>query len=222
MSANTPYVKLSLAGDAGVGKTCLLLRYTSNTFTFEVISTIGVDYRFQTIKVDGREFRLQIWDTAGHERYRSIATSYFRNARGILLVLSVDDSRSFDNLRRWIKQIEEAASSTGNTPGTPTGARIYICMNKIDLERKDWQVDQFEVETFVQEHGLKLFCTSAREGINVDKMFYEIGEELVRLHFNADSTPVTNPAGAGTGNSFKLGSESPKKEKEKKDSKSCC
>ena len=82
-------IKLVLAGDAGVGKSCILLRFADDTFTETAISSIGVDFRHSTIEVDKKTCKLQIWDTAGQERYRTITSAYYRSAHGIIMVYDV-------------------------------------------------------------------------------------------------------------------------------------
>uniref|UniRef100_A0A3B4XGM9 RAB1A, member RAS oncogene family a n=1 Tax=Seriola lalandi dorsalis TaxID=1841481 RepID=A0A3B4XGM9_SERLL len=90
--------KLLLIGDSGVGKSCLLLRFADDTYTESYISTIGVDFKIRTIELDGKTIKLQIWDTAGQERFRTITSSYYRGAHGIIVVYDVTDQVSTHNL----------------------------------------------------------------------------------------------------------------------------
>lgn len=97
-------IKLLLVGDSGVGKSCLLLRYSDDSYTSSFITTIGIDFKIKSITIpDGKatesKVKLQIWDTAGQERFRTITTAYYRGAMGILLVYDVSDETSFANVR---------------------------------------------------------------------------------------------------------------------------
>jgi len=91
---------------AGVGKTCLLLRYANEAFSPTFITTIGIDFKIKNIQLDNKRIKLQIWDTAGQERFRTITTSYFRGAQGILLVYDVTDRQTFLSIRNWVQQIQ--------------------------------------------------------------------------------------------------------------------
>lgn len=90
--------KLLLIGDSGVGKSCLLLRFADDTYTESYISTIGVDFKIRTVDLDGKTIKLQIWDTAGQERFRTITSSYYRGAHGIIIVYDCTDQVRTSNL----------------------------------------------------------------------------------------------------------------------------
>uniref|UniRef100_A0A2K5VA02 small monomeric GTPase n=1 Tax=Macaca fascicularis TaxID=9541 RepID=A0A2K5VA02_MACFA len=109
--------KLLLIGDSGVGKTCVLFRFSEDAFNSTFISTIGIDFKIRTIELDGKRIKLQIWDTAGQERFRTITTAYYRGAMGIMLVYDITNEKSFDNIRNWIRNIEEVRpASTSHCP----------------------------------------------------------------------------------------------------------
>lgn len=93
-----------------MGKSCLLLRFSDDTYTDSFISTIGVDFKIRTVELDGKTVKLQIWDTAGQERFRTITSSYYRGAHGIIVVYDVTDKESFENVKSWMAEIERYAS----------------------------------------------------------------------------------------------------------------
>ena len=94
-----------LIGDSGVGKSCLLLRFADDTYTGTYISTIGVDFKIRTVELEGKTIKLQIWDTAGQERFRTITSSYYRGAHGIIVVYDVTDMESFEAVKGWIPEV---------------------------------------------------------------------------------------------------------------------
>ncbi|KAG6412028.1 hypothetical protein SASPL_124686 [Salvia splendens] len=103
-------IKLLLIGDSGVGKSCLLLRFSDGSFTTSFITTIGIDFKIRTVELDGKRIKLQIWDTAGQERFRTITTAYYRGAMGILLVYDVTDESSFNRVKRSLMNTESNSS----------------------------------------------------------------------------------------------------------------
>jgi Ras-related protein Rab-1A len=118
---------LVLIGDTGVGKSCILLRFADDTYTENHISTIGVDFRFRTVKVDKKTVKLQIWDTAGQERYRTITSAYYRGADGIVIVYDITDENSFNHIKDWLVEVNRYAAETTS--------KIMIG-NKVDLANR--------------------------------------------------------------------------------------
>merc|ERR1712099_175272 len=123
--------KLLLIGDSGVGKSCLLLRFADDKWTDSYISTIGVDFKIRTIELDGKTIKLQIWDTAGQERFRTISSTYYRGAHGIIVVYDITNLDSFNNVRRWLTEIDKYARENVNK---------LLVGNKADLA--EVEVDQ--------------------------------------------------------------------------------
>lgn len=116
-----------LIGDSGVGKSCLLLRFADDTYTESYISTIGVDFKIRTIDLDGKTIKLQIWDTAGQERFRTITSSYYRGAHGIIVVYDCTDQDTFNNVKQWLEEIDRYACDNVNK---------LLVGNKCDLHTK--------------------------------------------------------------------------------------
>ena len=112
--AHSDYIfKILLIGDSGVGKSCLLLRFADESFTQSYISTIGVDFKIRTVEVEGTRVKLQIWDTAGLERFRTITSSYYRGAQGIILIYDVTSPESFANVKNlWADEVKKYANGT--------------------------------------------------------------------------------------------------------------
>ena len=102
-----------------MGKSCLLLRFSDDSFTTSFITTIGIDFKIKKLALDGKCCKLQIWDTAGQERFRTITNAYYRGAMGILLVYDVTDEGSFANIRNWMRNIEQNASDSVNKVRPP-------------------------------------------------------------------------------------------------------
>jgi len=161
-------IKLLMIGDSGVGKTCLLLRYANDSFSPTFITTIGIDFKIKNIQIDGKRIKLQIWDTAGQERFRTITTSYFRGAQGILLVYDVTDRQTFLSIRNWVAQIQMHADVNVN--------KILIG-NKCDVQDQR-AVSYEEGEGLAKEYNIHFFETSAKQDINVEKTFITIATDV--------------------------------------------
>uniref|UniRef100_A0AAX7U456 small monomeric GTPase n=1 Tax=Astatotilapia calliptera TaxID=8154 RepID=A0AAX7U456_ASTCA len=152
--------KLLLIGDSGVGKTCVLFRFSEDAFNSTFISTIGIDFKIRTIELDGKKIKLQIWDTAGQERFRTITTAYYRGAMGIMLVYDITNEKSFENIKNWIRNIEEHASAD---------VEKMVLGNKCDINDKR-QVSKEMGEKLALEYGIKFMETSAKSNINVENV----------------------------------------------------
>lgn len=181
---NAPYdmqIKLLMIGDSGVGKTCLLLRYANDSFSPTFITTIGIDFKIKNVDIDGKRVKLQIWDTAGQERFRTITTSYFRGAQGIVLVYDVTDRRSFESIRNWISQIQQHAD---------------VHVNKILVGNKCDMVDEKVVSTeegtkLAKEFGMDFWEASAKNDTNVEQCFLTIARSVKdRLVADGSGGPV--------------------------------
>jgi small GTP-binding protein len=103
--------KVIIIGDSGVGKTNLITRFCENSFKDSYVAIIGVDFKIKTLSVGDRRYKLQIWDTAGQERFKNITQTYYKGAAGIILAYSITDRNSFENVERWINQIDTNAPS---------------------------------------------------------------------------------------------------------------
>ena len=162
--------KILLLGDSSVGKTCFLMRYTDNTFQEIHMSTIGLDYKLKNVQLDdGKMVKIQIWDTAGQDRFRSITKNYYKGAHGIILIYDITNKKSFENVRNWINQIKEEVSEK---------VSIILVGNKIDDEEHR-VVSTEQGEKMANDFGLMFFECSAKSGVNIDSTFNELVKKTV-------------------------------------------
>ncbi|XP_051534777.1 ras-related protein ORAB-1-like isoform X1 [Myxocyprinus asiaticus] len=160
--------KLLLIGDSGVGKSCLLLRFADDTYTESYISTIGVDFKIRTIEMEGKTVKLQIWDTAGQERFRTITSSYYRGAHGIIIVYDVTEQESFNNVKQWLEEIDRYACENVSK---------LLVGNKSDLSSKK-VVDFTTAKEFAEPLKIPFLETSAKNANNVEKAFLTMSSEI--------------------------------------------
>lgn len=160
--------KLLLIGDSGVGKSCLLLRFADDSYLESYISTIGVDFKIRTVEQDGKTIKLQIWDTAGQERFRTITSSYYRGAHGIIIVYDITDQESFNNVKQWLSEIDRYASDNVNK---------LLVGNKSDLTSQR-AVPYETAKAFADEVGIPFLEASAKDATNVEQAFLTMTSEI--------------------------------------------
>eukprot|EP01115_Flamella_aegyptia_P015598 TRINITY_DN96_c0_g1_i2.p1 TRINITY_DN96_c0_g1~~TRINITY_DN96_c0_g1_i2.p1 ORF type:complete len:206 (+),score=32.05 TRINITY_DN96_c0_g1_i2:73-690(+) len=168
--------KLLIIGDSGVGKSCLLLRFSDDIFTDNFISTIGVDFKIRTIDIDGVVIRLQIWDTAGQERFRTITSSYYRGAHGIIVVYDVTTQKSFDNISKWLKEIDTFAGQN---------VKKLLVGNKCDLANER-VISKDQGQELANEINVPFVETSAKESTNVEECFLQMAKDIKDKHVDLD------------------------------------
>ena len=162
-------LKLIIAGDCSVGKTSLINRYTNQTFKEKYVATIGMDFSSQDIELDGKEYCLQIWDTAGLEKYRSLVSNLFKKCAGALLVYEIGNKESFQNIPNFIKTCKE---------NSPEEVVMVLVGNKSDLEER--QVSTEEGQKLAEENGMLFLETSAKTGENVKELLEESAKEIYK------------------------------------------
>eukprot|EP00099_Drosophila_melanogaster_P005911 NP_001246836.1 Rab8, isoform B [Drosophila melanogaster] len=128
----------------------------------------GIDFKIRTIELDNKKIKLQIWDTAGQERFRTITTAYYRGAMGIMLVYDITQEKSFENIKNWIRNIEENASAD---------VEKMLLGNKCELTDKR-QVSKERGEQLAIEYGIKFMETSAKASINVEEAFLTLASDI--------------------------------------------
>jgi Ras-related protein Rab-18 len=156
--------KILLIGDAGVGKSSMLLRFTDDAFEEQMASTIGVDFRVKTLALGGKTVKLTIWDTAGQERFRTLTSSYYRGSHGIILVFDVNERDTFTNLQHWIEELELYS--------TTQHAVKLLVGNKIDLQQREVSVE--EATNFARKQAMMYIEASAKTREGIRQSFEEV------------------------------------------------
>ena len=191
-------LKLLLIGDTAVGKTCMILKYTDDKFPEAHISTIGVEYKSHILKTDKYKITLNIWDTSGQERFRSITKSFFTNTNGVLFVYDITNLKSFENVKNWIKDSEMFGKYDS-----------ILCGNKLDLNNK--REVQFDT---LKEYGIKqkmpVIETSAKEGTNIKEAFKMMVDQILKERSDEE---IIHEFGVSQTENFTL-QRNPKKQKE--------
>ncbi|GMI86682.1 ARABIDOPSIS RAB GTPASE HOMOLOG C1, RAB GTPASE HOMOLOG 18-1, RAB GTPASE HOMOLOG B18 [Hibiscus trionum] len=171
MEAEFDYLfKLLMIGDSGVGKSSLLLSFTAGTFD-ELSPTIGVDFKVKYATVGGKKLKLAIWDTAGQERFRTLTSSYYRGAQGVVFVYDVTRRETFTNLQEvWYKEFEQYSTN-------PDSIRMLVG-NKVDKESQR-TVTKKEAIEFARDYGCLFIECSAKTHVNVQQCFDELVQKIV-------------------------------------------
>ncbi|KAH8302969.1 hypothetical protein KR044_012474 [Drosophila immigrans] len=170
----TPKQKVILCGDYGVGKSSLFRRFTNDTFVTDTDrkSTLGLDHIDREYNVGDRQLKLQLWDTGGMERVASVTSSYYKFAEAAILVFALDNAASFHSLSQHLLDIVTFAEN----------AKIFICGNKSDLEGREPEVSDEDIQAFCEQcHSLisATYKTSCRSGAGIEEMFQDIARQLV-------------------------------------------
>lgn len=168
-SSSSFHCRVVLIGDSSVGKTCILNRLIDQTFQEHEPNTIGANYQLYVEDIDGTKIEIQIWDTAGQEKFRSLGPIYFRNSVGAIIVFDLTNRKTFENLEEWVTAFTEVAN---------THTIITIVGNKSDLV-KERQVPYGEALEWAGEQDYKYFETSAKTGEGVEVLFKNLANELL-------------------------------------------
>ena len=158
--------KYIVIGDSAVGKSCIVAKYLQGGFDEEFKTTIGIEFGSKDLTINGKVYRLQIWDTAGQESFRSITRAYYKNSACSFIVYDVTNKQSFLNVQDWFNECKK------QTPRTIT---MVLIGNKVDLEDKR-EVTYEEGENFARDNSMLFYETSAKNGNNIENMFYDSAE----------------------------------------------
>ncbi|KAL5533194.1 hypothetical protein ACEPAF_4970 [Sanghuangporus sanghuang] len=193
--ANWDYVlKFIICGDAAVGKSSLLVRLTDQRFLANPDPTLGVEFGSKLIYIpeEDKTVKLQCWDTAGTESFRSITRSYYRGAAGCLLVYDVTSRTSFENARTWLDDVREHADPN---------LTCILVGNKVDLVEtgaRPREVTAEQGEAWAQENGLLFVEASAKSGLNVEHAFFAASKDILdkvkRGVFDQGKSPGVKPS----------------------------
>jgi small GTP-binding protein len=187
MEPGETLIKMLIIGESSVGKSCLLLRFAEDKFTESFLTTIGIDFKVRHLVVNDRKVKLQIWDTAGQEKFRTITKAYYRGAHGILLVYDVTSTESFNQTRQWMQSIQENMTEP---------VSVIFVGNKCDMERR---VDKEDAQELANEFEVEYFETSAKTGEGVEQTFVRLTTLILESQRvqSVAATSVKLPAKAG-------------------------
>ena len=163
-------LKVVVVGDSGVGKTNLIKRFITNTFSENSKATVGVEFISKSYRINKQVFKIEIWDTAGQERYKSITAAYYKGAKGALIVYDTTQKSSYENIDKWMVEIKDKASKD---------MKLMIVGNKTDLKDAR-QVETNEALQKAKDLEAPLMEASAKDGNNVKEAFYDLLKEMHR------------------------------------------
>jgi small GTP-binding protein len=178
-------IKLLILGDSAVGKTNFLCKLTENKFNQNYMASTAIDIKNTSIKINGKNIKLQIWDTAGQEKYRALTRSFLIKAQGILALYDITNHTSFDNLQSWLTLIKEECY---------VDIPVIIVGNKMDLEEKRI-VDKEEASEYAKKQNVEFIETSSKTGENVEKTLYMITEKVLQKIENSSDFSFTLDSG---------------------------
>ena len=166
--------KIILLGDTTVGKTSLIVRFCDSKFNESCVSTIGVDTKTKYIKYNDKKIELEIWDTAGQEKYKSLAKNCYKGADGIILIYDITQKKTFHGIKTWYNDIKDHINISK--------VAIIIVGNKSDLP--NIEVNKEMSEKFCVQYNLQLIETSCKDNINVEETFKTLIEMMIKLDSN--------------------------------------
>ena len=204
-----PNVKVVLLGDSGVGKTCLITRYISETFEQNTASTNGASYASKNVNYDKlkKTITLDIWDTAGQEKYKALTKFFYKDAAIAILVYDITQKQSFESIKSyWYEQVKENGEKT---------VVLGIVGNKSDLYEQE-EVPENDARQFAQSIGAIFALTSAKMNTGVDALFEDAGNKYLDPSFQQKVMQEQEANKEEKGQKITLNQEEVKKEKKKK------
>ena len=162
-------VKIMFIGNSSVGKTSIIKRYSKNIFSTSYISTLGIDFESKNINIDNKTINLQIWDTAGQEKYKVLSKNYYNNSNAFIIVYDITNLESFESVMNWIEQIKENA---------PENVKSILLGNKSDLEEKR-KISEEEGKNLAKKININFYETSAQNGANIEKAIDNLVKDVI-------------------------------------------
>ena len=197
-------IKIIVVGDSGVGKTNLINRFASDKFDTNSKATIGVEFVYKTLKINKEVIKVEVWDTAGQERYRAITSSYYKGAKGAIIVYDITNEDSFNNVESWMNEVTKKGK---------TDMQFLLVGNKKDLVNDRKVTEQKGIDK-AKELNMNLFEASALEKTNVNEAFNYLMKEIY-LNIRREKNINTN-------NEEKIGQSGIALNTNKKNKKKCC
>ena len=159
-------LKYIIIGNSSVGKSCITMRYIHDSFNEEFKTTIGVEFGSKNVTIKGKIYKIQIWDTAGEETFRSITRAYYKNSVCACIVYDITNRNSFLDVKSWLDDCKKQSPKT---------VILVLIGNKIDLDEQR-EVSFEEGNNFAKENNMLFFETSAKNGDNIENIFYNSAE----------------------------------------------
>ena len=205
-----PCCKVVLLGDSGVGKTCIISRYISGAFDNNSPSTNGASYASKILTFENlnKTISLDIWDTAGQEKYKSLTKFFYKDAAVAILVYDITKKDSFENMKGyWYEQLQEFGSKK---------IILGVAGNKCDMYEKE-EVNENEAKEFAEKIGAFFEITSAKNNTGITDLFMNAANRFVAPNYKGNSGEGKDQGEQGDGN-IKLDDKQNKKEKKR----GCC
>ena len=168
-------VSILTVGETQVGKTSLILRFIDRVFYYDTKTTIGVDFKVKRINLLNKNVLVKIWDSAGQERFKTVTRQYYKNAEGVMLIYDVTSQKSFSMIEEWFKSIIENKRKD---------AQVILIGNKKDMVNRVISAEQGE--SLAKKFEIKYYETSALSGENVDQVFEELAENILKIKLNTE------------------------------------
>jgi Ras-related protein Rab-1A len=195
MSSDFDYLsKILVIGNAGAGKSCLISRYVDKEYTDNYLNTIGVDFKTKILLINDKKIKINIWDTAGQEKFRSLVTSYYRNSDIIIIVFDLTNNISFQNIDSWYSDITSYCIKKSY--------KLYLVGTKADMGKDKFIVDEISIKEKCKQYDMKYFATSSKKNYNLDNLFNDIVHEIYNIKIIEESNlliedpePIKEPIG---------------------------